>query len=137
MLRQLVAIVTASALLLVGVYCVCAGGDHLSVPRVAGMGLPKPSSCHHNGESNSGHSSNPSSDHNHAGCNCSQIKTAPSKASTSLDHLGFAAVHFQLLALPFIAADTNSAPLGRVICGDLTVPMPPPTLLRLHCALIV
>lgn len=137
MLRKLVTGFTAAAFLLASVYCACAGTEHSAIGEAQKVGHPVSAPCHHDGESGSDHTSNPSPHDGHSGCDCSNFTTAPSNLSTSLDHLSFATAPFQLLALPFISDDTANLLLGRVISGNLTVPMPPPTLLRLHCALIV
>jgi hypothetical protein len=136
-LHQFVASLTAAVFLLAGSYCAC-GGLEDSAGGEAHHG-DQPALVHHhdNGDDDSDQSSHPCSDHNHSGCGCWNLVVDHSNPATSLSHLILAPLPMPFLTLSPLDSGLSSILLARLVSGDLTVPSSAPTLLRLHCALIV
>jgi hypothetical protein len=144
--RQIVASVTAAAVLLCGVVCACGGvdhqdhSDHLNIASPAAAAGQKPH-CHgdrendadHGGKSR-GHEGGPCKDTDHSCRHCQPTVTIKSGAGGGMVDLKPLAQGFVALPLVFAAPLVHATHAVRwSAVGDLSPPVHP-TLLSLRCA---
>lgn len=131
--HHVVATLTAGAFLLASIFCACAGAEGSEGGQADQVAQATPAHCHHNDDD-----SGDPAHQDHADCqHCANLVTVQSNPTTSPDHLVLALSPLHFLSLSLLDGALSHAASAHLISGDLTVPLLAPTLLQLHCALIV